>query len=563
MVRMDRIDQDSGRRTQDAESYTHHPRWSLSTSTLLQIVLFAGIFVLNFFQGTDVDMWWHLATGRYIVETGVIPQTDPFSYTAAGQPWVAHEWLAEIGMFLLYRSGGYLAMVVCFASLITLTYWLALRTLRTLGIGLPASVCITFWIAFMSMAGWHVRPQAFSYLFFSFFLYLLIRARSHNDRRLWLLPLTMVVWVNLHGGYIMGLILVGLFITGEGINRLRESRGKGGAERGNDGETRRGRNFLSAQHPAPNTQDAGLRARDSALPYRRLIAIAGATILAAVANPQGISMLLYPFTYAGTQNASMKFITEWQSPNFHHYFFFVFGASMMVLMIAPSRKPVDWGLCIPLLALTAMSLQSVRVIPFYAIVAAPVLGLRLAPPKLDIQNPEPKTQNQTQHSDQDAGPRTQDSGLRPRHSTPLNWLLLAVCLAAMFSTLLLTDRAQLGPEPRMGDFPTQGAQYIKDSGLQGNIFNTFHWGGYLIWFFYPERPVFVDGRPDMYGDPFMEKYRKIHDARPGWEQVLNEYQVDIALVEKDGRVATLLAASDEWEEVFRGEIELVFVRKAT
>ena len=199
-------------------------------------------------------MWWHLATGRYIVETGVIPQTDPFSYTAAGQPWVAHEWLAEIGMFLLYRSGGYLAMVVCFASLITLTYWLALRTLRTLGIGLPASVCITFWIAFMSMAGWHVRPQAFSYLFFSFFLYLLIRARSHNDRRLWLLPLTMVVWVNLHGGYIMGLILVGLFITGEGINRLRESRGKGGAERGNDGS---GREAFSAQHPAP--QDAGLR----------------------------------------------------------------------------------------------------------------------------------------------------------------------------------------------------------------------------------------------------------------------------------------------------------------
>lgn len=544
--------QAQGTRAQGSGLRAHYvtSRCALSTRALLQIVLFSGIFVLNFFQGTDVDLWWHLATGRYIVETGGIPTTDPFSYTAAGQPWVAHEWLAEIGMYLLYRFGGYLALVLCFALLVTLTYWLAFRTLGALGLGIPVSACITFWIAFMSMAGWHVRPQAFSYLFFSLYLYLLVRARNRYDRWLWLLPLVMVVWVNLHAGYVMGLLILGMFLTGEGINRFRKKL-----------VDRHQVSGIRQQVEGLSTQRSTFSIHHHKPAFRRLVVVAATTVLATIANPQGISILLYPFTYAGTQNASMKYITEWQSPNFHDYFFFVFGASMMVLMIAPGRRPVDWALGIPLLALTAMSLQSVRVIPFYAIVAAPFLGLRLTPLRLrrlgdgDAAAPSPTA------SERELG-LSQGGRKCPRRATPWNWLLLAFCLTTMFSTLFLTDRAQIAREPRMNDFPTQGAQYIRDTGLKGNLLNTFHWGGYLIWFFYPERRVFVDGRPDMYGDPFMEEYRKIHDARPGWDQLLDRHDVEIALVERDGRVATLLAASKEWKEVFRGEIELVFVRIA-
>lgn len=503
---------------------TRHSRWALPTQTLLQIVLFAGIFLLNFFQGTDVDLWWHLATGRYIVDRGAIPYADPFSYTAAGQPWVAHEWLAEILMYLMYRSGGYLALVLFFAAVTTLTFWLSFQTSRTLELKVAAAACITFWVAIMSMAGWHVRPQAFSYLFFSLYLFLLARSRHRADKGLWLLPAVMVPWVNLHGGYVMGLLLVGMFLVGEGVNWFLVTRKHGSA--------------LPTQHSEPTSRR-----------FRRYLVVAAATVAATVANPQGLSMLLYPFTYAGTQNASMKYITEWQSPNFHDYFFFLFGASMMALMVVPSRRPMDWALGVPLLAMTAMSLQSVRVIPFYAIAVAPLLGLRLAPPP---QNPAPGTQH--------SSPRTQNPEPGSRSSSGWNWLLLALCLAVMASTLFLSDRAQLGPEPRMADFPTAGTQYIKEKGLKGNLFNTFHWGGYLIWSFYPERRVFVDGRPDMYGDPFMEEYRTVHDARPGWSQVLDRHQVEVALVEKEGRVAAVLAASKEWEEVFTGEIEAVFVR---
>ncbi len=529
-----------------------HSRWALSTSTLLEMVLFAGIFLLNFFQGTDVDMWWHLATGRYIVESGTIPTTDPFSYTAIGQPWVAHEWLAELLMYLIYRFGGYLVLAVSFASVITLTFWISFRLLRTLELRVAAASCITFWVAMMSMAGWHIRPQAFSYLFCSLYLYLLMRSRRRLDGWLWLLPAVMVVWVNLHAGYVMGLMLPALFFLGEGINWLAsgQRRGEGlwhlqgsgtsRGEKGNAGTAERGE--LGARDAAAQ------RTEHDPSRLRRYLAVGAATVAATSVNPNGLSMLLYPFTYVGTQNASMKYITEWQSPDFHYYFFFVFGASMMVLMVAPIRRPVDWALAVPLLALTAMSLQSVRVIPFYAVVAAPFLGLRLASPSTVIQNPVPTAHHLSP---------------RARHATPWNWLLLALCVAAFASTLFLSDRAQIGPEPSTKDYPAAGVQYIKDRGLRGNLFNTYHWGGFLIWSFYPERRVFIDGRPDMYGDAFVEEYRKLHDARFGWEQVIEAHQIEIALVEKESRTATLLAASKEWEEVFRGDVESVFVKSTS
>jgi hypothetical protein len=496
--------------------------WRLPTLAVLQVVLFAGIFVLNFFEETDPDFWWHLATGRYIVETGTIPHADIFSYTAAGQPWVAHEWLAEIVMFLLYRSGGYLAAVLVFAALITIAYWIMFRTLRLLGVGVIGSTLITSWMAAMSVASWNVRPQAFSYVFFALYLYVLLLSRRRSSRMLWLMPAIMAAWVNLHAGYIMGLLLIALFVVGEAVNRVTERRG--------DRVTRgRGDSSLITHHSS----------------LRSYVLVGLATVAATVVNPQGISMLMYPFQYAGTQNASMKFVAEWQSPNFHNYFFFVFAAAILLLMVTSSRRPQDWAIAVPLLALTAMTLQSVRVIAFFAIAAAPYVATRVS--ALGAHHPSLVTH---------------DSPLPQRRGSPLNWAFLAVCLVAMALPLFVSDRAQVGPEPRTTSYPVEGVRYLQLAGLPGNLFNTYHWGGYLAWEFYPERRVFVDGRADLYGDPFVEKYITAYEAGSGWRQVLDEYGIEVALIEKDSRIATLLAATGEWREAFRGSVESVFVRSA-
>ena len=498
---------------------------SLSTQTLLQIVLFAGIFVLNFFEETDPDLWWHLATGRYIVQTGSIPTTDIFSYTAAGRPWMAHEWLAEIVMFLLYRTWGYAAAVVVFAALITLAYWVVFRTLRLLEAGVVVSAVITFWMAAMAVTSWNVRPQIFSYLFFAVYLYLLLRSRRTPGRAIWLMPAIMVVWVNLHAGYIMGLLLQGLFIVGEVANWVSKRR--------RDGER--------TQNPELRTQNLEFARQNP--PLQRYLLVAAATLAATVANPRGPSILLYPLEYSGTQNASMRFIAEWQSPNFHNYFFFIFGAAILLLMAVRGRAPQDWAIAVPVLVLTAMTFESVRVIAFFSIAAAPYIASRL-----------------TRGRDQGSG--TTKSVPRPPTPAPrlLNWLLLAVCLGAMALPLFISDRAQVRSEPRTVSFPVEGVNYLKQAGITGNLFNTYQWGGYLAWIYYPDRRVFVDGRADMYGDQFIQKYMTVNGAGSGWSQILDEYGVQAALIEKDGPLATLLAASGKWKEVFQGPVESVFVK---
>ena len=496
---------------------------SLPTSTVLQIVLLAGIFLLNFFMQTDPDFWWHLATGRLIVETGSIPQVDPFSYTAAGEPWVAHEWLGEVVIYLSYRSGGYVATVIAFASVITLTFWLGLRTLKLMGLNAAWASALTLWAAAMSMPGWRVRPQAFSYLFFSLYLYLLIRSRKRPDGWLWLLPPAMAVWVNLHAGYVMGLELLGLFLLGEAINRARG---------------------LTAGHNSPS-----LKAHIGAF-LRQYLPVSLATIAATAVNPQGIALILYPLSYTSSRSSNLKYVSEWQSPNFHDYYLFIFGASLLLLIVLSSRRSLDWALGIPILALTVMSLEWIRTIPFYALTFAPYLCSRLL-------------SRQTAAVDAGKVEIYEGTPVTVPHrgrATPLNWLVLAVCLGIMTSTLFLSDQAQLGRQPLTSDYPVAGIRYIQQAHLTGNLFNAYQWGGFVIWSFYPERRVFVDGRIDMYGDRFIEAYREVYNLRPNWKNVLSEYDIRVILIEKNSALASLLTASGEWREVFRGPVESVFVK---
>ena len=93
----------------------------MSHRTLLVLVVFLSIFTYDLARPTDIDFWWHLRTGQLIAETGAVPRVDSFSFTAAGRPWVAHEWLWELGVFHLYRLGGFRAAVLLSGLIVTLT----------------------------------------------------------------------------------------------------------------------------------------------------------------------------------------------------------------------------------------------------------------------------------------------------------------------------------------------------------------------------------------------------------------------------------------------------------
>ena len=477
----------------------------LHVRTLLVIVALGCVFVLNVFGFTDPDFWWHLRTGQYIVETQSIPHTDLFSYTAFGKPWITHEWLSQILMYLLYDSMGYWANVVFFAAIVTLTFFLLFRLVVKLGVNEVVAICLVFWSALIMRPFFTVRPLTFTWLLFVVFLSLLYSYHRGQARHLWLLPLLMVLWINLHGGFFIGLLLIGLLIA----TRLAE------------------RWLLHKEAEV-----------------RHLMVVFGLSLLASLANPNGLLGLAYPISYMGMGNPSARLIIEWQSPDFHNYYWLLFLVPLFVTMALGlvNRSLGLWPLLLTIV-LATMGFQSLRHIPLYALAAAPILGETLRSRYSSVASSQRPAQSISMHS--------------------LNWLLLASLLAAAVILAWKLPYSQMRQTPLLSrgfSYPEEGAEYVRDHYPNARLFNEYGWGGYLIYTLYPNQKVFIDGRADVYGESLMNQHSEVVQLKPNWREVLEQYGVDLLLIEKDSRLSVLLDAAEGWEKVFSGSVEDVFVK---
>ncbi len=474
---------------------------SLDEHTTIASLGFLCLFGANFLAPTDPDFWWHLRTGQLIAETGALPAHDVFSYTAAGQPWFVEEWLSELVMYWLYAAGGYATLVAGFSLIITGAYFVLYRLLLGLGVDRTLSLAIVAWTAIVRWAHWAPRPQLITVLFFSITLYLLFSYKHRGKARIWLLPPMMIVWVNAHGGHIIGLLLIGLFAAGETLNRI-------------------------ALRPAA--------------PLRSLYLVGFGSVLAALVNPYGWTALLFPLKYATTGNASTRYIAEWQSANFHEYWNLPFAMAIVLLMIVGSRGRFDFTHALVVLAITVMALQSQRHMVLFAMATAPVLALRL----------------------KERGVRLVLNVDTGRTLTPLLNLALLVAVPLLLGYVLITSPySQARPTPSTASYPAGGVAYLKAHRLAGNLFNTYGWGGYLLYELYPDHPVFIDGRSDFYGDEPLEEYARVANITPQWREVLQRHQVATVLIEKDSQLAVLLSGQDDWRKVYEGQVEQIFVRQ--
>jgi hypothetical protein len=180
----------------------------LRTRNIFLAVILLGIFGMAARNVTDPDVWWHLKTGQFIAEHGSVPRTDPFSYTRAGQPWVAHEWLSELFLYELQSTTGSTGLILTFAAIVCATFFLLYLRCGPAAYAAGAAMLIAAWA---TAPLWGVRPQIISLLLTS--LWLLILEQSERDPKVlwWTLPLTLV-WVNLHAGFALGLVLSALFL---------------------------------------------------------------------------------------------------------------------------------------------------------------------------------------------------------------------------------------------------------------------------------------------------------------------------------------------------------------
>lgn len=471
--------------------------------------LFASLFVLALLamgvrETLDPDMWWHLRTGEYILQAG-IPRYDVFSFTVPHHEWVTHEWLSQVFMWAVYQLAGLPGLMVAFAALIALTFWLVYRCSG----GRPfLAAFVTLLAAITSAIVWGARPQIFNLLFAALFVHILERVKHKEigPRALWLLPVAMVLWANLHSGYLLGIAVLAVYAVGESIA------------------------YFSGQ--------------DRVFDIRQLAAVTLASFLAAAVNPSGVALWIYPFLTLGSP-AMQAYIQEWHSPDFHLTMFWPFG-----LMIAVgvggwlfSRQRPSWTELLLFGGTAVAGLISARNIPIFAIASVPIISrhwlLTVAGtplhPILSADTPE-------------AAP--------PRLMLVLNWVVL---LFALLAVGVWTATKVAGNEAAIaGRYPVTAVDYIEQAGLdEARIYNSYNWGGYLIW---RGLPVFVDGRADVYGDEFLFNYRRTFDVTPEWPEPLAQYGVDYVLMERGSPLTVLLTASDEWREIYADDLAQLFAR---
>ena len=473
---------------------------ALDAKRLLVIVLLISIFVMAAQEITDPDFFWHLRTGQLIWETRSIPRQDPFSYTVQGRSWIAHEWLTEALLFGLYSLVGQRGLILAFALLISLTFGLVY--LQCPGRPYLAAFLVLL-SALTSAISWGVRPQMLSLFLSALTLYIL-----HKRRCLWLLPPLMALWVNLHGGYLLGLALFCPYIIGQAATYLRERRRK------------------DYDH------------------LRQLSLVFLLSGVATLLNPHGWRILSYPFGTLGSQ-AMQAYIAEWFSPDFHYARFQPLALLILLLFatLALSKLPADLTDMLLLLPFGYAALRSARHVPLFAVVAAPILSNHLA--SLWEGSWLQKRLSQKGQT-------------RPNlRLCALNWflLLLILCAGSFKAALSLKENEGLQRQT----FPVAAVDYLEGE-ERGNIYNLYHWGGYLIWRLYPEWQVFIDGRADVYGDAFIQEYLEVYQVRRGWRDILDKHKVDLVLIDRGSALATLLDEDRDWQKAYEDELAVLYMR---
>ena len=473
------------------------------------MALFATITGVALRPVRDPDAFWHVATGRLIWRTRTVPTADPFSWTAPGRPWIAHEWLTETVFWPVQRAFGWAGLTILCALAIVATWMLVWSTARRLGASPWAAIGVTGLAATSSTHTWDARPQMISLACMALLARLMADAWRGRPKQLrWAVPL-MLVWANLHGGYIFGIALLGAFATGLTIDRLRASRRR-----------------------APGVSPALVR---------RAWAVTALATLTSLANPNGLRGFLYPFSYLG-DNASTRYVAEWMAPRFSNPDYWPFALLLVLTAYAMwrARRSIPTHAIICALAFGGLGLQSVRNISQFAVFCSPWAAWAVT-----------RSRARAAHVDTAIEPAKAVVHVAVAVSTCIAWVAIAAPN--------LTASANAAEQSR--SYPVAATEFLRaHTTSTTHLFNQYDWGGYLTYRL-PSVPVFVDGRPDMYGDAFIDRYMSTWLLRPGWQGRLREDGVTTVLAAATSPMVRTLRADPAWRVSYSDRVATVLDRR--
>jgi hypothetical protein len=492
----------------------------LTIQRLMVAILFILLFAMAVRTPTDTDTWWHIRSGEYMVKQHEIPQTDPFSHTRFGKKWIDHSWGSQLIMYGAYELFGDGSRPGDSGN-IGLSLYMA--ALATVGMAFVYLMCEgnAYVRAFVVVIGaaaaavfWSPRPQMFSFMLGALVLYLLHLYKRRQIDRLWLIPLIMAVWANLHGGFAIGFIFLFGSIAGEVLGNLFDRQDERVVPWG---------------------------------PLKKMLLVTAVAIPAVALNPYGVQMLAYPF-HTVRIGVLQSFIQEWASPNFHERQTWPFALLLLGVLAAAglSRRRIDWTDLVLVCGTGFMALTAGRNIAVFAIAASPVLSRHL-----------------------DAWLTDRGWQIRLRRTVSgsmaiINWTLLAVILLGALVKIAAAVNETTVRQAQELYFPVEAADYLHSTPLPGKMFNSYNWGGYLM-FAAPDVPVYVDGRTDLYEDAFLRRYLDIVFLHDGWDTALDEQGIGFVAIEANSVLASMLRTMPQrWDEhLFDDGRSAVFVRVAS
>jgi hypothetical protein len=473
----------------------------------------------------DGDTGWHIRTGEWILRNHTIPSRDIFSFTKAGEPWYAWEWLCDVVFGWLNQHGGLAAVLVLSVLLISTTYAFLFRLANRKANPIVA-VAITMIAAAASAIHWLARPHLFTLLMLVLFCCVVEAVRDGRERYrgiplLAILPLATIVWTNLHGGFFMGIVLLAAYGTGELLNLLL-------APIRNPAARRRARNyFLSA---------AGCSA-------------------ASFVNPYFYRLHVHAFRFL-TDSFQAQHIDEYLTLNFHHPVA-IFFELLLVLATGAAIWHAARGRCteaVLFLIFGHAALLAARNIPLFAIVATPFIATAIdawlrALAKLNVAGwlrmaSERFAVVMDEVAATDAIPR---------------WHLVSMVGIALVVALLYAPAPprRFRPEYDPQSYPAGAVAFLKND-PSARIFAIDDWGDYLIYRLYPKTRSFIDGRFDFYGDRFLQTYFDVMAVKYNWQSTLDHYGVNTVLLPPSAALSGVLKESRRWRVVYDDGVAVVF-----
>jgi hypothetical protein len=477
----------------------------------------------------DGDTGWHIRNGELILQAHAVTRFDPFSSTMGGLAWYDWEWLYDVLLAGVHHALGLNGVVFFTSALVASVFALVLHMALRRGGNVPISLGLVMLALVASTVHLLARPHIVSWLFAAIWFDCLDSASAGNDDgRMFWLPAVMLLWVNLHSGFLLGLLLLGIYLVGGAIEYAMAA----------DSRPRTGR-WL-----------------------KKLGLITLLSVLASLINPFGYRLYIHVFQYL-SNSFLMGRISEFLSPNFHGGagLGFIALLSVSVLVLAGGRPKISCSQWLTVLFALGSALYAARNLPVAAIlltlIVAPVASRSVGDAGLDPKLP-PRTRKFCT-SLQSFAARMGTLELRFRsHFWPMLGFALGLWICIQGGKLGSMQYMQADFDHQR--FPVESAEIIAERQVREPIFCPDAWGGYLIYRLFPQTKVVVDDRHDLYGERFFKNYLKVTQVEPDWETVLNGMHVNWVVAPANSALVTIMKVTPPWTIVHQDATSVLFYR---